>query len=61
MHVAYPSSAPATVRRRAGDGTQEDVMCPPCFPDYQAYTRGVDRGDELVGYYNLERRSRKWW
>ena len=61
MHVAYPSSAPATVRRRAGDGTQEDVMCPPCLPDYQAYMRGVDRGDQLVGYYNLGRRSKKWW
>jgi len=61
MHVAYPSSAPATVRRRAGDGTQEDVMCPPCLPDYQAYMRGVDRGDQLIGYYNLGRRSTKWW
>ena len=61
MHVAYPSSAPATVRRRAGDGPQEDVMCPPCLPDYQAYMRGVDRGDQLAGYYNLGRRARKWW
>jgi len=23
--------------------------------------RGVDRGDQLVGYYNIGRRSRKWW
>ena len=36
-------------------------MCPPCLPDYQAYMRGVDRGDQLVGYYNLGRRSKKWW
>ena len=48
MHVAYPSSAPATVWRRVGDGTEEDVMYPPCLPDYQAYMRGVDRGDQLV-------------
>ena len=43
-----------------GDGTQEDVMCPPCLPDCQVYMRGVDRGDQLVGYYNLGKRS-KWW
>ena len=23
--------------------------------------RGVDRGDQLIGYYNIGRRSRKWW
>ena len=30
-------------------------------PDYQQYIRGVDRGDQLVGYYNIDRRSKKWW
>ena len=30
-------------------------------PDYQAFMRGVDRGDQLMGYYNIRRRSRKWW
>ena len=23
--------------------------------------RGVDRGDQLIGYYNIGRRSKKWW
>ena len=23
--------------------------------------RGVDRGDQLVGYYNIGWRSKKWW
>ena len=49
MHVAYPSSAPATVRRRAGDGTQEDVMCPPCLPDYQAYIEVLTGVTSLLG------------
>ena len=61
IHVARAGSAPATVRRRDEVGSLEDVMCPPCLPDYQQYMRGVDRGDQLIGYYNIGRRSRKWW
>ena len=52
---------PPTVKRRKIDGTQEDVSCPTLLPDYQAYMRGVDRGDQLQTYYNVGRRSRKWW
>ena len=29
--------------------------------DYQAYTRGVDRGDQLEDYCNIGRRTTKWW
>jgi len=50
-----------TVKRRTKDGTQEEVNCPPCLPDYQAYMHGVDRGDRLMSYYNVGRRSTKWW
>ena len=60
MHVAE-ASTPATVGRRTLTGTREDVECPPCLPDYQAYMRGVDRGDQLIQYYNVGRRSVKWW
>ena len=42
-------SAPATVRRRAGDGTQEDVMYPPCLPDYQAYIEVLTGVTSLLG------------
>ena len=31
---------------------------PPCLPDYQSYLRGVDRVDQMRGYYNLGRRSK---
>ena len=47
MHIAEASGV--TVKRRKLDGTQDDI---PCFPDYQ---RGVDRGDQLIGYYNAGR------
>ena len=60
IHVAATPS-PTTVQRTIADGTWEDVNCPPCLPDYQTYMRGVDRGDQLIGYYNIGRRSKKWW
>ena len=58
----YPvGMEPSTVKRRKLDGTQEDVSCPPLLPDYQKFMRGVDRGDQLQSYYNIGRRSCKWW
>ena len=35
------------------------VTCPPCLVDYQV--RGVDHGDQMMGYYNIGRWSVKWW
>ena len=29
--------------------------------DYQKFMRGIDRGDQMMGYYNVGRLSRKWW
>lgn len=60
LHVANVSPF-ATVRRRTEMGTFECVQCPPCLPDYQQYMRGVDKGDQMIGYYNIGRRSKKWW
>jgi len=61
LTTLHAASQDVTVKRRTKDGTQEEVNCPPCLPDYQAYMRGVDRGDQIIGYYNLGRRSTKWW
>ena len=59
MHLG--ASRGDTVKRRNPDGRSVDVSCPPLLPDYQQYMRGVDRGDQMVGYYNIGRRSKKWW
>ena len=61
MHSATLSGSLPTIMRRNKDGSQEPVPCPPLLPDYQQYMRGVDRGDQMIGYYNIGRRSRKWW
>ena len=56
MHIAEAPGV--TVKRRKLDRSQDDISCPPLLPDYQAYMRGVDRGDQLIGYYNAGRRSK---
>ena len=61
MHRAELTSGQETVKRKNPDGSRIDVTCPPLLPDYQQYMRGVDRGDQLIGYYNVGRRSTKWW
>jgi hypothetical protein len=52
---------PSMVQRTNELGTKLPVHCPPVQVDYQRYMRGVDRGDQLQTYYNLGRRSVKWW
>jgi len=56
MHRAECDEA-ITIKRKNADGSQLDVECPSLLPDYQQYMRGVDRGDQLIGYYNIGRRS----
>ena len=58
LHIG--ESRGVTVRRKNPDGSTIDVPCPPLLPDYQQYMRGVDRGDQLIGCYNIGRRSKKW-
>ncbi len=55
------SSLPTTVLRTQGTGSRIAVDCPPCLPDYQKYMHGVFRGDQMIGYYNIGRRSKRWW
>lgn len=59
MHIG--ASQGDTVKRRNPDERSVDVSCPPPLPDYQQYMQGVDRGDQLVGYYNIGWWSKKWW
>jgi len=32
-----------------------------CVSDYQKFMGGVDIGDQFQAYYNMGRRTRKWW
>ena len=64
LTTMHKATGPTRVLRTVvSDGrvTREAVTCPPLLPDYQAFMRGVDRADQLIGYYNIGRRSKKWW
>ena len=58
MHCA---EANTSITRTARDGSEEEISCPPCLPDYQEFMRGVDLSDQRISYYNVGRRSKKWW
>ncbi|KAL3881448.1 hypothetical protein ACJMK2_027890 [Sinanodonta woodiana] len=41
--------------------TQQQVTVPKMLSDYQQNMKGVDLCDQMVGYYLLHHRSKKWW
>ena len=54
------------VQRRQKDGTSVSVSCPLSIQLYNKYMGGVDRNDQLRGYYSVRLKGRKyykymWW
>ena len=50
-----------TVKRKLNDGTHIHVPCPAAVMTYNTYMRGVDRGDQLTGYYKSRSKGRKFY
>ena len=50
-----------SVRRKANGQRQVEVCVPACLADYQQHMKGVDLLDQMVGYYQIQHRSTKWW
>ena len=50
-----------TVHRRQKDGSRQEVPCPEAIIHYNKYMGGVDRGDQLRGYYRCRVKSRKFY
>ena len=61
MSTTSQPSAIGTVLRRQKDGTRILVPCPEAIIIYNRYMGGVDRGDQLRGYYNCKVKSRKFY
>lgn len=59
MHTNSNPQAQDNVLRRQGDGSRTEVDSPQAITFYNMYMGGVDRGDQLRGYYRCRVKSRK--
>ena len=50
-----------SVQRKQKDGSRVEVPCPASIISYKKFMGGVDRGDQLRGYYRCRSKSRKFY
>lgn len=50
-----------TATRKLKDGTQKEFDCPEAIIFYNNYMAGVDKSDQYSTYYEVDRKSTKWW
>ena len=61
MSTNSQPSAAGTVLRKQKDGTHIHVPCPESIISYNKFMGGVDRGDQLRGYYSCRSKRRKFY
>ena len=57
--TSQPESS--TVLRRQKDGTRISVPCPTSIVDYNTFMGGVDRGDQVRGYYSCRTKCKNFY
>lgn len=50
-----------TTERTQKDGTKKTFDCPEAFNYYNRFMAGVDKCDQYSTYYEIDRKSNKWW
>lgn len=50
-----------TTERTQKDGTKKTFDCPEAFIYYNRFMAGVDKADQYSTYYEIDRKSNKWW
>ena len=61
MYTGFNPHDQATVLQTQKDRTRLSVPCPTAIAAYNSYMGGVDRGDQLRGYYFYKMKSRKFY
>lgn len=61
MYTGLDPTQTATVQRRLRDGSRVAVTSPVAVAEYNRCMGGVDRGDQLRGYYAYRIKSRKFY
>ena len=64
VYVMSTNSSPTDttfVKRRAKDGSKDDIVCPKSISDYNRFMGGVDLADQLRGYYHVRTKCRKYY
>ena len=56
-----PAAVGTVSRRVRAGGASQQVVVPAAVADYQKYMKGVDLMDQMIGYYIIQHRSKKWW
>lgn len=50
-----------TTERKQKDGTKKTFQCPEAFNYYNRFMAGVDKSDQYSTYYEIDRKTNKWW
>ncbi|KAJ8929756.1 hypothetical protein NQ314_017527 [Rhamnusium bicolor] len=49
------------VQRKTKDGSRVEITCPMMVKDYNENMGYVDKSDQIKSYYEIDRKSKRWW
>jgi hypothetical protein len=49
------------ISRKGKDGSKMQIQCPEAIQFYNSNMGGVDLSDQIIGQYDIDRKSGKWW